>query len=206
MTSRERDTLDRDGYVVFQEVLDARAVGALRREAMRVLEEVRRDPAVRIGETRHVDLPAGGDSPFAGAWAAPNVAEAIHHLLRETSAPHRASFRSPNPGYGAQMLHRDWAEPGKPGCYVVATLLVTLCDFTETNGATRVVPGSQHLPGTPSLVDADTPHLKQRIIICPAGSAIVLNGHLWHSGTRNRSNQSRDALQVIFQASTGAKF
>lgn len=193
--------LDRDGYVVIRNVLDMQTVDEMRGAAARLLELARRDPTYHAGGTLHVGLPIGNDSPFAPAWSSLAVLEGVRKVLGEAQNPNRADFRSPQPGYGAQMLHRDWPEPGRPNEYSVATLIVALCDFTETNGATRVVPGSQHLPGTPSLHDADTPHPQQRIIVCPAGSAILFNGHLWHSGTRNRSTEPRDALQIIFQRS-----
>jgi ectoine hydroxylase-related dioxygenase (phytanoyl-CoA dioxygenase family) len=75
-----------------------------------------------------------------------------------------------------------------------------LDDFTESNGATRLVPGTHRLlsPPSKSFADPASRHSEQKIIVGAAGSVLVFNGHLWHSGTRNESNYSRRALQLAF--------
>lgn len=199
MRAEERAALDTLGYVILFGVFDENTLTRFVAEGKRLLEQARRDPTYSSGGTLHADLPVSDDSPFASVWQSAAVSEAVAHIVGAPRRPTRMDFRSPQPGYGAQMLHRDWPQPGKPGAYAVATVLVALCDFVRDNGATRVVPGSQHLPGTPKLVNADTPHTQEVVLQCPAGSAIVLNGHIWHSGTRNVSERPRDSLQVIFQ-------
>jgi ectoine hydroxylase-related dioxygenase (phytanoyl-CoA dioxygenase family) len=74
---------------------------------------------------------------------------------------------------------------------------VALCAFTPNNGATRVVPATQHVPGVGELHNADVAHPRQRLLTGAAGTIFVLNGHLWHSGTRNNSSEPRDSLQII---------
>jgi ectoine hydroxylase-related dioxygenase (phytanoyl-CoA dioxygenase family) len=75
-----------------------------------------------------------------------------------------------------------------------------LDDFTQDNGATRVVPGS-HLSGkSPGDVLADTrdPHPSEVLLTAPAGTVVVFNSHLWHGGTMNRSSRPRRAMHSYF--------
>jgi ectoine hydroxylase-related dioxygenase (phytanoyl-CoA dioxygenase family) len=82
------------------------------------------------------------------------------------------------------------------------TAIVPLVDFTAGNGATRIVPGSHREPLRDASRAPDRPHPRERLIGAPAGAAIVINGHVWHSGTKNRSDRRRDALQITFRPST----
>ena len=47
------------------------------------------------------------------------------------------------------------------------------------------------------------PHPRERVVTARAGDAIVFNGHLWHSGTKNESDARRDALQIVYRRRGG---
>jgi ectoine hydroxylase-related dioxygenase (phytanoyl-CoA dioxygenase family) len=93
------------------------------------------------------------------------------------------------PGNDAQMLHRDlenwypFIGLGKTGPEVILNFLIAFTDFTEENGATRVIPGSNHWDdfedrGTP----ADTiPAIMQ------AGDALFFSGKTVHGGGANKT-------------------
>jgi ectoine hydroxylase-related dioxygenase (phytanoyl-CoA dioxygenase family) len=68
-----------------------------------------------------------------------------------------------------------------------------LTDFTEENGATRVLPKT-HLRADAPEVPGDYPEA----IACEmkAGSALVYNGSMWHGGGANRSGSRRVGLAV----------
>ena len=84
----------------------------------------------------------------------------------------------------------------------MATALWLLDDFTADNGATRVVPGSHRKGAVPkSFADPERHHPDETIVIACAGSVLVINGHLWHSGTRNRARGPRRVVQCVFVAS-----
>jgi ectoine hydroxylase-related dioxygenase (phytanoyl-CoA dioxygenase family) len=53
-------------------------------------------------------------------------------------------------------------------------------------------------PVPKAIADPATHHPQEQIVTGAAGSILVFNGHLWHSGTRNTSKQSRRALQCVF--------
>ena len=74
-----------------------------------------------------------------------------------------------------------------------------LSDFTESNGATRVVPGT-HLGGRAPdvLEDPAAPHPEERLVPGEAGTVVVINSHMWHGTTRNDSDQARHSLTSFF--------
>jgi len=196
LTESERNALDRDGYVVLTGILNATQLAGVREAIDRLIAQARLDPTWHAGGTLHLkDLV--NDPAFDSVWKSDRLLSAVVHVLGFDLRIGSVTYRAPKPGYGAQTLHADYMQ-GYRGEYQVATAIVPLVDFTQSNGPTRIVPGS-HLPGEfviPS--DADTPHADQRLMTCGAGSAIVFNGHVLHSGTRNASDQTRHALQITF--------
>jgi ectoine hydroxylase-related dioxygenase (phytanoyl-CoA dioxygenase family) len=196
LTDAERTALDRDGYAILSGVLNAEQLADVRAAIERLIAQARLDPTWHAGGTLHLtDLV--NDAAFDPGWKSPSLLAAIVHILGYDLGISSVSYRAPKPGYGAQTLHADYM-PGYTGEYQVATAIIALVDFTAENGPTRIVPGShlQKNAATPS--DADAPHPGQRLMTCTAGSAIVFNGHVLHSGTRNASQETRHALQVTF--------
>lgn len=78
----------------------------------------------------------------------------------------------------------------------VATAIVALVPFTAENGATRVVPGSHRRIDLQRRSGGLSSHPDERTLTCAAGDAFVFSGHLLHSGTPNRSDHERPALQI----------
>lgn len=191
------ETLERDGFVVIAGVLGEEALSRIRAAIAALYEGARRDPLWRAGGTLHLDCPLERSEPFDAVWTDPRVVLAVRRLLGDEYRVARAHVRSPLPGEGAQALHADYPERPETG-HSVATAIVAIEEFTETNGATRVVPGShaRAFTGIPTATDA--PYEHERIITMPAGSVLLFSGHLMHSGTRNRSRSWRDALQITF--------
>ncbi len=196
LTQPEIAALDRDGYVVLPALLSAAHVADARGALDKLIAQARLDPTWHAGGTLHLnDLV--NERAFDPVWRSERLLSAIVHVIGYDLRIGSVAYRAPQPGYGAQALHADFRQ-GYRGEYQVATAIVALVDFTPNNGATRVIPGS-HLPGDIAVPsDTDTPHPAQRVVACGAGSAIVFNGHLLHSGTRNASQETRHALQITF--------
>jgi ectoine hydroxylase-related dioxygenase (phytanoyl-CoA dioxygenase family) len=116
--------------------------------------------------------------------------------------------REPLPGYGAQGLHADWTVRTRGEPFRIVTTISLLDDFTADNGATRLVPGTHQLLTQPpkSLADPANRHPQQKIIVARAGSVLVFNGHLWHSGTRNETSLRRRVLQCSFVGRNELRF
>jgi ectoine hydroxylase-related dioxygenase (phytanoyl-CoA dioxygenase family) len=99
------------------------------------------------------------------------------------------------PGEKAQVLHHDDAPTRlpRPRPAVTAATMICLDDYTETNGATRLVPGS-HLWGSDRVAEDH----EAKSAVCPRGSVIYFLGTTWHSGGQNRSDKPRYALTVQY--------
>ena len=81
---------------------------------------------------------------------------------------------------------------------VVANCMWMLSDFTETNGATEVVPGS-HLTGAhPNQEDQSIYPVKQAV--SKEGTLMVLDGRLWHGTGANTGNTDRLGVLTTFCA------
>ncbi len=72
---------------------------------------------------------------------------------------------------------------------VACNVMFCLNDFTEANGATRLVPFS-HLTGLQP--PPDVPHTVPSVAAeAPAGSAVIFEGRTWHGTGANRANGPR---------------
>jgi len=98
------------------------------------------------------------------------------------------------PGSGSMALHSDqalvipepWLEPWSMNA------IWCLDDVYEANGATRYVPGS-HRYTRHGDVPADA-LARSKPFEAPAGSVIVMDGRLWHTSGRNRTEDVARAL------------
>ena len=101
------------------------------------------------------------------------------------------------PGQGAQILHRDRLAWGgyipKPIEPQFSTIWA-LTDFTEANGATHVVPGSQDWPldRNPKSPDEGI----QAVMSC--GSVLCYSGTVIHGGGANRSDAARTGINITY--------
>lgn len=198
LTDAERRCLDEDGYVVLPELHDAEALRVLHGHLQDGLRAARDDPSWSPGGTLHLaDLLDAGPA-VDRVWTHPRLLAAVAHLLGEHLQVRGVAYRGPQPGYGAQLLHQDFgrADPADPVLGVIA--LVALREFTVANGATRLVRGSHRTWGFVAPTRMDAEHAEEEQVPMAAGSVLVFNGYLWHSGVRNRGESRRDALQIRF--------
>ena len=115
----------------------------------------------------------------------------------------QAHFRCPQPGYGGQDLHADGLTYGELGSTEFMTAIVALVDFTERNGATRVLPGSLHRPDLQRKAHSLGDHPDEIRMTGKAGTAFVFGGGVLHAGAKNSSAEPRPALQLIWRSEAG---
>lgn len=195
-----------EGWTVI-ELLDGAAIGAVQADIDRLLAEPpeRRHAGDKPASgTRHLEALDERSSNVARLLEDDGLRDTVERFMPEAGAPVQVSYRSPQPGYGRQYLHADDMPRLTGGPTAVVTAIVALTDFTPRNGATRLVPGSHERPdlqrGSGQLAD----HADAVTVTVPAGSAIVFNGHLLHSGTLNDSDAERPALQLVWRAGPSA--
>jgi ectoine hydroxylase-related dioxygenase (phytanoyl-CoA dioxygenase family) len=75
-----------------------------------------------------------------------------------------------------------------------------LDDFTAENGSLRVVPGSHRFGRKPEdvLANPRLPHPDEVLVTGRAGDVAVMNSHLWHGGTANRTDRPRLAMHAFY--------
>lgn len=100
-----------------------------------------------------------------------------------------------HPGERAQTLHHDdaFCHQPRPREPVTATSMIALDDFTDKNGATRLIPGSHKWGG-----DRIGEEHECIDVVCPKGSVLYFLGTLWHSGGANRSDKKRVGVTVHY--------
>src|SRR5882672_6824764 len=203
LSPAEKEFLDKLGYVVLPDVIDAGWLARLRKAFDLAVDQKQTTDNSKRSGTRHASDLVQKDEAFDGVLTHPKILAAVYHVLRRSFKVLVLGGRDPLPGYGQQALHTDWyprVSSSEP--FSVVTTLWLLDDFIENNGATRLIPGSHlWLKTLPKpLQQPEAKHPDQRFVIAKAGSALAFNGHLWHSGARNESNRPRRVIQCQFVA------
>jgi ectoine hydroxylase-related dioxygenase (phytanoyl-CoA dioxygenase family) len=131
--------------------------------------------------------------------AHPLVLDVVGRVLAHatTFQLHLTQMISIGPGQPAQPVHRDqWAYDFftfPTGFEVQVSTMWAMSDFTEENGATRVVPGSHRAPDRERYTDADTVGAEMR-----SGSVLLYTGSAYHGGGANRSDSVRVGMNVDY--------
>jgi ectoine hydroxylase-related dioxygenase (phytanoyl-CoA dioxygenase family) len=190
MTQDQIRALDSAGYVILQKVIPEETLEELR-------DIFEREAALKVqGGTRHADF--NGVEEVQSLRSHALVTAGVRHILGDDFEAAPLHGRDPLPGFGQQGLHAD--APQRTGPFLVATTIWMLDDFTPHNGPTRLVPATHVLPGpVPKALAAPANHHPKEIFaVAPAGSVLLFNGHLWHSGSRNNNKGRRRALQGAY--------
>lgn len=203
LSYEQQRALDEEGYLLIPELLSRQALERARAAFEKAMAKEEKPASTRRETgTRHAEDLLDQEPWFHELAQHPKVLACSQHVLQR---PFRLLFftgRDPLPGFGQQGLHTDWQPRHPKEAFQVVTALWILDDFTEQNGATRLIPKSHRwprlLPKTQQRPNAR--HPDQRLVCTPAASVLIFNGHLWHSGTCNRSTGPRRVLQQQFVA------
>jgi ectoine hydroxylase-related dioxygenase (phytanoyl-CoA dioxygenase family) len=128
----------------------------------------------------------------------PNVLPVVEGVLDPGCLVSSLSSITICPGERAQPIHADdqLIPLAKPHAPTVCNTMWALTDFTEANGATRLVPGSH-------LADC-SPDYGREYDTIPAemskGSVLVWHGSLWHGGGANRTDERRVGVAMNYCA------
>ena len=198
LTAQEKNRLDTVGYLPIPGTLSATEIAGIRGAMQDVYANEKTGLEGGPAEASYMQNKAPG---FDLCLQKPRVLAAISHVLNGHIKSFGVHGRPHPPGGERQDLHVDYNGPAPTEAYyAVANSLWMLVDFTEQNGATRVVPGS-HLSGeNPKdvLEDPNAPHPDEVLLLGSAGTVVVWNSHLWHGTTANRSKHSRHSLTSFF--------
>lgn len=189
------------GYTLLEEVIDDEVRLALLDDLARIEHDHHIVPATNRFEgsatTRVYNLLAHGPL-WSQVPVHPDVLPIVEGVLDRGCLISSVSSIAIAPGEVAQLLHADdqlhpVARPHPP---TVCNSMWALTEFTEANGATRIVPGSHrrdHSPPYGSVHDTVAAEM-------PAGSILVWDGGLWHGGGANTTNQTRIGIAMNYCA------
>lgn len=165
----------------------------------------------------HLDATPTGQDDFVGHRTrrpgrlierSPAARELVMHPLvldsaRDVFAPrkrfqlHLTQVIAIGAGEPAQMVHRDqWAFdffPFPSGYEAQVNTMWALTEFTEANGATRIIPGSNHWE------DGLRPTFEQTVAAeMPRGSVLLYSGSLYHGGGANQTDRTRLGVNITY--------
>jgi ectoine hydroxylase-related dioxygenase (phytanoyl-CoA dioxygenase family) len=220
ITAGQKRQLDEDGYFVVENALNTKEIDSMRSE----FERIHAAENDRGGHEVHVEPGArrlsnifNKSDAFDKCLEIPEILAASAYLLGEIKV-HGANARDPVQGYGSQDLHVDVPKKFKDDWWVLNAMIM-FDDMTLNNGPTRVIPGSQwwapiNVPYVnigdwePTPLSAEdtarvpeslsAPYPGEVLVEAPAGSAIICNSSMWHSGTKKLDNTYRRMLHLTY--------
>jgi ectoine hydroxylase-related dioxygenase (phytanoyl-CoA dioxygenase family) len=207
------EAFERDGGLIVLDLLSDGAADQIVADLAPGYDSTR--PGSRSGEElwenfhgkrtiRFTGLAGRSDAFVHHALLNPVVAEfADHYLL-----PHCADYwlntgqiMAVGPGEPAQFLHRDennWPEVVNDDYEVTVSCMYALSDFTENNGATVVIPGTQHIPAGTQRGSYEPRPAEDAYAVMPKGAGMIYSGKVIHGAGHNRSDQWRHGMHVSF--------
>ncbi len=189
------------GYTILENAIEPSLVDALRDELTRIERELSIEPANNAFEGEHTrrayNLLAHGPL-WQRIPVHPLVLPIIEGVLDAGCLVSSLSSIAIGPGESAQPIHADdqLLPLAKPHVATVCNSMWALTDFTEKNGATRIVPDSHradHSPAYGKEFDSIPAEM-------PRGSILIWHGSLWHGGGANETNETRVGIAMNYCA------
>ena len=195
------DRLDRDGYTILDGAIEPPLVEALLADLDRLERDLGEGPGKNVFEglatVRIYNLLAHGKL-YEQIPVHDRVLPVVEGALDGGCLNSSLSSIAIGPGERAQPLHADdmLIPLPKPHVPIICNTMWALTDFTDENGATRVVPGTHKADGSPDLGRSyDTIPAEM-----PRGSVLVFSGSLWHGGGANRTDRRRIGIAMNYCA------
>lgn len=194
------ERIRRDGFTIVENAIAPALVDALNAALARLERDLDAKPAMNGFEghktVRIYNLLAYG-GPFIEVPVHANVLPIVEGVLDSGCLISSLSSIAIDPGEVAQPIHADdMVIPlAKPHIPIVCNSMWALTDFTDANGATRLVPKS-HLKENPvygGTYDTIAAEMRQ-------GSVLIWDGALWHGGGANRTEKRRTGIAMNYCA------
>jgi ectoine hydroxylase-related dioxygenase (phytanoyl-CoA dioxygenase family) len=189
------------GYTIVKDAIEPELVDTLRKE-LRALEQFFQvEPAANSFEGFHtlrVYNLLAFNRLFELVPVHRHVLPIVERVLDPGCLISSLSSISIQSGETAQPIHADdqLIPIPKPHPPTVCNSMWALTDFTEANGATRIIPGSHlsdHSPDYGAPYDSIAAEM-------PAGSVLIWHGSLWHGGGANTTDETRMGIAMNYCA------
>lgn len=201
VSSDLRERFDRDGYVIFENVLSRTEVAAFKEAMLRVEAEYGFGYARTSFEglrTVRINNLLVYDELFWQVPLRPEVLSLAESVLDRELLLSSLCTLTLGPGQTEQSLHEDTQQIPlpRPRAPIAVNALWALSEFTEDNGATRIVPGSHRFDSAPAYgAEVETVSATMS-----AGSIMVFDSALWHKGGANNTRDRRFAISCYYCA------
>ena len=128
----------------------------------------------------------------------PNVLPVVEAVLDPGLLISSLSSIAIGPDEQAQPIHADdqLIPLTRPHVPIICNTMWAITDFTEENGATRIIPGSHLRDEPPNPLE----HYETIPAEMPKGSVLVWVGSLWHGGGANRTDTRRVGIAMNYCA------
>jgi ectoine hydroxylase-related dioxygenase (phytanoyl-CoA dioxygenase family) len=193
--------IDEQGFTVVPDVFEPTWAASVIEELERLEVELGISPAANSFEGRSTvriyNLLVHGDL-FESIPVHPEVLPIVEGVLDDGCLISSLSSIAIGPGESPQPLHADdQVMPlARPHVATVCNTMWALSDFTEENGATRLVPGSHRWDSAPDY-GRDHESVPAEM---PSGSVLIWHGSLWHGGGANRTDHRRYGIAMNYCA------
>jgi ectoine hydroxylase-related dioxygenase (phytanoyl-CoA dioxygenase family) len=193
--------IDRYGYTILERALEPDLVDSLSEHLVRLERFYGIRPSDNGFEgtktVRIYNLLALGKL-YEAVPVHPNVLPIVDRVLDPGCLVSSLSSIAIEPGESAQPIHADdqLIPLTKPHVPTVCNTMWALTDFTEANGATRVIPGSHRRDHSPEYGAA----YESVAAEMPKGSVLVWHGSLWHGGGANTTEERRVGIAMNYCA------
>ena len=185
--------LDRDGYVIWENLLDTEDCRQIREVVRPWLEHTGRNSFEGL-RTQRIYSVLSRTRVCDRLVDNPRVLAVLDQLLMPNYLLSALQAINIQPGEIAQLAHHDdgFYPIPRPRAPLTAATIWAIDDFTADNGATMVIPGSHRWGQRPP-----NPEDQAIPVVMPAGSCVFFVGTLWHGGGAN--NTTRERLAVTAQ-------
>ena len=203
MTTLEEhlERVDDVGYTIIEDAIEPDLIDALNEDLLRLEVDLGIVPANNVFEglrtVRIYNLLAHGVN-FQRIPVHPGVLALAGGVLDAGLLISSLSSIAIGPDESAQPIHADdqVIPIPKPHPATVCNSMWALTDFTEENGATRLIPGTHKADHSPDF----TPDYDSIPAEMAKGSILVWHGSLWHGGGANRTQSRRVGIAMNYCA------
>jgi ectoine hydroxylase-related dioxygenase (phytanoyl-CoA dioxygenase family) len=190
-----------DGYTIIEDAFDAPFADAVRADLEWLEDDLAITPANNAFEgdrtVRIYNLLAHG-ALYEQIAVAESVLPVVDRVLDPGCLVSSLSSIAICPDETAQPIHADdqLIPIPKPHPPTVCNTMWAITDFTEANGATRVMPGTHRSDTNPDF----TTTYETVAAEMGKGSVLVWHGSLWHGGGANASGERRYGIAMNYCA------
>lgn len=191
-----------DGYTILPDVIEPGLVDEIGDTLLQLEHDLGIVPADNLFEGRHTtrvyNLLVHG-AVFQKIPVHPNVLPVVEGVLDPGLLISSLSSIAIGPGETEQPIHADdqLIPLTRPHLPLICNTMWAITDFTEENGATRLVPGSHKSDQAPNPLERYDATVAAEM---RKGSVLVWVGSLWHGGGANQTDERRVGIAMNYCA------